>query len=71
MQQLMTLLTRSRKKVDHLITRKIRLIEDNTKCRKKMACKGTLRQMFIRVYRLEIASFLSTVSHVAISDPAL
>ncbi len=37
------------------------------KCRhlKKLACKGTLRQVFIRVYRLEIQS------HVGIFDPTL
>jgi hypothetical protein len=33
--------------------RKIRLIEGNAKCPqlKKLTCKGTLRQVFIRVYR--------------------
>jgi hypothetical protein len=48
--------------------RKIRLIEGNTKFRhlKKLTCKGTLRQVFIRVYRLEIQ-----VSHVGIFDTAL
>jgi hypothetical protein len=37
------------------------------KCRhlKKLACKGTLRQVFIRVYRLEIQS------NVGIFDPTL
>ncbi len=46
--------------------RKIRLIETNAKCchPKKLTCKGTLRQVFIRVYRLEIANFLRTFSHV-------
>jgi len=41
----------------------------NAKCRhpKKLTCKGTFRQVFIRVYRLEIQS----VSHVGIFDPAL
>jgi hypothetical protein len=36
--------------------RKIRLIEGNAKCRhlKQLTCKVTLRQMFIRVYRLKI-----------------
>jgi hypothetical protein len=31
--------------------RKIKLIEDNVKCRhpKKLTCKGTLRQVFIRL----------------------
>jgi hypothetical protein len=44
--------------------RKIRLKEGNAKCRqlKKLTCKGTLRQVFIRVYRF---------SHVGIFDPAL
>jgi hypothetical protein len=44
--------------------------EDTTaKCRhlKKLTCKGTLRQVFIRVYRLEG----DTVSHIGIFDPAL
>ncbi len=52
---------------------KIRLIEGNAKCRhlKKFTCKGTLRQVVIRVYRLEIANFLCTVSHVGIFDLAL
>jgi hypothetical protein len=36
-----------------------------------MTCKGTLRHVFIRVYRLEIAKFLSTLSHVGIFNPAL
>jgi hypothetical protein len=31
---------------------------------KKLTCKGTLRQVFIRVYRLEIVNFLRTFSHV-------
>jgi hypothetical protein len=30
-----------------------------------------LRQVFLRVYRLEIASFLCTSSHVGIFNPAL
>ncbi len=52
--------------------RKIRLIEGNAKCRclKKLTCKGTLRQVFIRVYRPEIANFLRTFSHVDIFNPA-
>jgi hypothetical protein len=33
---------------------------------KKLTCKRTLRQVFIRVYRLEIATFLHTFSHVGI-----
>jgi hypothetical protein len=37
---------------------------------KKLTCKGTLRKVVIRVYRLEIANFLCTVSHVGIFDPA-
>jgi hypothetical protein len=31
-----------------------------------LTCKGTLRQVFFRVYRLEIANFLRTFSHVGI-----
>ncbi len=57
-----------------LLRRMIRLIEgNNAKCRhlKKLTWKETLRQVFIRVYRLELANFLCTVSHVGISDPAL
>ncbi len=43
-------------------------IDTKAKCRhKKLTCKGTLRQVFIRVYRLENGS----VSHVGIFDPAL
>ncbi len=40
--------------------RKIKLIEGNAKCRhlKKLTCEGTLRQVFIRVYRLEIQSVM-------------
>jgi hypothetical protein len=38
---------------------------------KKWTCKGTLRQVFIRVYRLEKANFLRTFSHVGIFKPAL
>ncbi len=40
--------------------RKIRLIEDDAKCRyrKKLTCQGTLRQVFIRVYILEIQSVI-------------
>ncbi len=39
---------------------KIRLTEGNAKCcrLKKLTCKGTLRQAFIRVYKLEVANFL-------------
>jgi hypothetical protein len=42
--------------------RKVRLIEVNEKCRHllKLTCKGTLRHVLIRVYRLEIANFLLT-----------
>ncbi len=57
----------------HSVTRrKIRLIEVNAKFRhlKKLTCKGTLRQVFIRVYRLEIANFLRIFSHVGIFDHA-
>ncbi len=44
--------------------RMIRLMEGNAKCRhlKKLACKGTLQLVFIGVYRLEIANFLSSLS---------
>jgi hypothetical protein len=38
---------------------------------KKLTRKGTLRQVFIIVYRLEIANFLCTFSHVGIFNPAL
>jgi hypothetical protein len=53
--------------------RKIRLIEVNAKCPhlKILTCNGTLRQVFTRVYRLEIANFLRTFSHVGIFNPAL
>jgi hypothetical protein len=46
--------------------RKLNSKEGNAKCRqlKKLTCKGTLRQVFIRVYRLGIANFLHTVSYV-------
>ena len=39
-----------------------RLKEVNAKCLhlKKLSCKGNLQQVFIRVYRLEIANFLRT-----------
>jgi hypothetical protein len=49
------------------------LIEVNAKCRHliKLTCKGTLRQVFIKVYRLEIVNFLRTFSHVGIPTPAL
>ncbi len=44
-----------------LTHRKIRLIEVNAKCHlKKFSCKGTSRQVFIRVNRLEIANFMRT-----------
>jgi hypothetical protein len=53
--------------------RKIRLIEGNAKCRhlKKLTRERTLRQVIVRVYRLEIANFLCTFSHVGIFIPAL
>jgi hypothetical protein len=35
---------------------------------KKMTCKGIMRQVFIRVYRLE--TFLRTISRVGIFNPA-
>jgi hypothetical protein len=59
-------------KVLHINCRKIRLIEGNAKCRhlKELTCKGTLRQVFIRVYRLQIANFLFKFSYVGIL-PAL
>jgi hypothetical protein len=46
--------------------RKIRLMKVNSKCRhlKKLTWKWTLRQVFIGVYRLEIANFLRSFSHV-------
>ncbi len=51
--------------------RKIRLIEGNAKCRhlKRSVCKGTLRQVFIRVYI--VSCVLYTFSHVGIFNPAL
>jgi hypothetical protein len=44
----------------HVKRRKIRLIEGNAKCRhlNKFTCKGTVRQVFIRVYRLVIQSVM-------------
>jgi hypothetical protein len=38
----------------------INYIDNKAKCRhlKKLTCKGTLRQVFIRVYRLEIQSIM-------------
>ncbi len=44
--------------------RMIRLMEGNAKCchLKKLTCKGTLQLVFIGVYRLEIAIFLSSLS---------
>jgi hypothetical protein len=59
--------------LDTLNRRKTRLLEVNIKCRhlKTFTCKGTFRQVFIRVYRLEIADFLHTFSHVGIFNPAL
>jgi hypothetical protein len=48
-------------------------IEVNVKCRhlKKFNCNGTLRQVFITVYRLEISNFLLTFSHLDILNPVL
>ncbi len=42
----------------------IKYIETKAKCRhlKKLTCKGTLRQVFIRVYRLEIQSVMLVFS---------
>jgi hypothetical protein len=53
--------------------RKIRLIEVNAKMSlsKQLTFKGTLRQVFIRVYRLEIANFWRTFSHEGILNQAL
>jgi hypothetical protein len=50
-----------------------RLIEVNAKCRhlKKSTCKITLRQVFIKVYRMEIANFLRTFIYVGIFNPAV
>ncbi len=53
---------------------KIRHIEVNAKCPylKKLTCKVTLWKVFIRFYRLEIASNLLRIfSHVGIFNPAL
>jgi hypothetical protein len=43
---------------------KINYIDTKEKCRhlKKPACKGTLRQVFIRIYRLEIQSVILVFS---------
>jgi len=51
----------------------MRLIEVHAKCRhlKQVTYKGTLRQVFIRVYRLVIVNFLHTFSQVDIFNPAL
>jgi hypothetical protein len=56
-----------------LMRRKIRLKEGNANCRhlNKFTCKGTLRQVLNRVYRLDISSFLCTFSLVGIFNPAL
>jgi hypothetical protein len=53
--------------------RKIRHIDVNAKCRhlKKLTCKGTLRHVFIRVYRLVLANFLRAFSQIGIFNPAL
>jgi hypothetical protein len=55
------------------IRRKMILIEVTAKCRhlKILTCNGTLRQVFIRVYRLEMANFLRIFSHVGIFNPAV
>jgi hypothetical protein len=52
--------------------RMIRLIDVKARCRnlKQFTCKGTLRQVFIRVYRLEIDNFLGTFNRVGIFNPA-
>ncbi len=48
-------------------------IEVNAKCchLKKFNCKGTLRQVFITVYGLEISNFLRIFSHLGILNPVL
>ncbi len=48
--------------------RKKKTHRSQCKCRhlKRLTCKGPLRQVFFRVYRLEIANFLRTFSHVGI-----
>ncbi len=53
--------------------RKIRLIEGNAKYHhlKKLTCKGTLRQVFIRVYRLEIQSVMLVFSTQLQLSPTL
>ncbi len=38
---------------------------------KKLTSKRTLRQVFIRVYRLEMANFWRTFSHIGIFNPSL
>jgi hypothetical protein len=45
----------------------------NVVIQKKLTFKGTLRQVFVRVYGLEIANFLRTLvnCHVGIFKPAL
>jgi hypothetical protein len=45
----------------------IKYVDTEAKCRhlNKLTCEGTLRQVFIRVYRLECGD---TVSHVGIFD---
>jgi hypothetical protein len=50
----------------------IRLIDVKARCRnlKQFTYKGTLRHVFIRVYRLEKDNFLGTFSHVDIFNPA-
>jgi hypothetical protein len=42
----------------------INYIHTKAKCRllKKLTCKGTLRQVFIRVYRLEVQSVMLVFS---------
>jgi hypothetical protein len=54
------------------IRRKIRLMEANAECLhlKKLVRKGTLWQVFIRFYRLEITNILGT-SSVGIFNPSL
>jgi hypothetical protein len=49
--------------VELLTRRKIRLIKSNATCRhmKKLTSKGTLRQVFIRVFRLKIANLWCTL----------
>jgi hypothetical protein len=52
------------KGIDPLTHGLINYIDTKAECRhlKKLTCKGTLRQVFIRVYRLEIKSVMLVFS---------